>query len=180
MIDRLIGERRQDISVRGIDVFARPGAQIEITAFDGAAIPFPDRSFDVVMFVDVLHHTEDPMILLGEAARIARSCIVIKDHTMNGVLAHATLRLMDWVGNAHVDVALPYNYWAKQRWLDAFESLGWHVDRWQERLRLYAWPFSMIFDRRLHFLTRVVPSDLTTTRGPIRAPAVLDRGLSPP
>ena len=62
------------------------------------------------MFVDVLHHTEDPMALLGEAVRVARKTIVVKDHTLNGFLAGPTLHFLDRVGNARHDVALPYNY----------------------------------------------------------------------
>lgn len=50
------------------------------------------------------------MTALKEAARVARHCIVIKDHTVTGVLARPTLRLMDLVGNAPHDVVLTYNY----------------------------------------------------------------------
>ena len=48
------------ISVRGIDVLLRPNSHIPVTQFEGNKIPFPDASFDLVMFVDVLHHTQDP------------------------------------------------------------------------------------------------------------------------
>ena len=34
------------------------------------------QQFDVVMFVDVLHHTDDPMILLRQAYPLARKAIV--------------------------------------------------------------------------------------------------------
>ena len=51
------------------------------------------------------------MILLRETVRVARQVIVIKDHLLKGAFAYSTLRLMDWVGNARHDVALPYNYW---------------------------------------------------------------------
>ena len=46
------------------------------------------------MFVDVLLHTLDPMILLREAIRVARQTVVIKDHTLDGLLAGPTLRAM--------------------------------------------------------------------------------------
>ena len=52
------------------------------------------------MFVDVLHHTDDPMVLLREAGRVASGFVLIKDHTQNGILAGRRLRFMDWVGNA--------------------------------------------------------------------------------
>ena len=68
----------------------------------------PDASFDVVMFVDVLHHTDDPLLLLQEAQRVGK-IILVKDHFRKGFLAGPTLRFMDWVGNAHHGVVLPYN-----------------------------------------------------------------------
>lgn len=126
--------------------------------FDGHRIPFDDNSFDVVMFVDVLHHTDDPHILLTEAQRVAKQAIVLKDHLRDGLLAGPTLRLMDWFGNAHHGVVLPYNYWTEQRWRDSFAGLGMTIEHWITQVGLYAWPASLLFDRQLHFVARLKPS----------------------
>jgi len=67
-----------------------------VETFDGKSIPYGDGSFDVVMFVDVIHHADQPMTLLREAARVARQAILIKDHLVEGTLAYLTLQLMDW------------------------------------------------------------------------------------
>jgi hypothetical protein len=107
------------------------------------------------MFIDVLHHTPDPMILLREALRVARHALVIKDHTLDGLLASPTLRLMDRVGNTRHGVALPHNYWPKHHWLEAFDSLGLRIGAWTTNLRLYPWPASLVFDRSLHFVARL-------------------------
>jgi SAM-dependent methyltransferase len=123
--------------------------------FDGVKIPYGDRSVDVVMFVDVLHHTDDPSTLLREAARTARQSILIKDHTRNGALAGVTLRFMDWVGNSPHGVSLPYNYWDRQKWLDVCERLGLKIGVWRADLNIYPWPATWIFDRSLHFLARL-------------------------
>lgn len=151
-IASLLMRKRGDVRIEGIDVLVRPQTRIPVTPFDGNRIPFADRSFDAVMFVDVLHHTEDPMILLREAARVARKAIVIKDHTMDGLLAGTTLRLMDYVGNARHGVVLPYNYWSLARWNRAFEELGLKPSVWNPKLGLYPPPASWIFDRSLHFV----------------------------
>jgi len=67
------------VVITGIDVLVRDHAHGPVVKFDGTSIPFPDRSFDTLVFVDVLHHTNDPVLLLREAARVARNTIVIKD-----------------------------------------------------------------------------------------------------
>src|SRR5437773_2888312 len=95
---RLIAEKRPDISIRGIDVRQRKDPVMPVDTFDGKSIPYGEGSFDVVMFVDVLHHATQPMTLLSEAVRVARQAIVIKDHLAEGSLDYLTLRVMDWVG----------------------------------------------------------------------------------
>jgi SAM-dependent methyltransferase len=155
-IAKLILEARPDLSIQGIDVLVRPLTHVPVAQFDGTTIPFADQSFDVVVFVDVLHHTNDPMQLLREARRVARKAIVIKDHCRDGVLANTTLRFMDWVGNARHGVALPYNYWPEARWRDAFTELGMVAEPWHPKLGLYPFPFSLAFDRKLHFVAKLV------------------------
>jgi SAM-dependent methyltransferase len=154
----LVGQQRPDVQIRGVDVLVRAQTAIPVEPFDGCRLPFDDGSFDVVMFIDVLHHTDDPERLLAEAARVARRAVVIKDHLREGLLADATLRFMDRVGNRRHGVALPHNYWTRDRWREAFESWGMGIDRWQEELQLYRYPASLLFDRSLHFLARVTAS----------------------
>jgi SAM-dependent methyltransferase len=149
---RLVADKRPDISIQGIDVRLRSDAAIPIETFDGNTIPYGKGSFDVVMFIDVLHHTNDPMILLHEAARVARQAILIKDHLLEGAFAYSTLRFMDWVGNVRHGVALPYNYWTPAEWNGAFDRLGLSVSCWQSNLKLYGFPADLIFGRSLHFI----------------------------
>jgi SAM-dependent methyltransferase len=156
-IGRLVGELRPDVAMTGIDVMIRPTARILVRQFNGKTIPYDDNSFDVVMFVDVLHHTDDPEILVREARRVARQAVVLKDHTRDGILAGPILRFMDWFGNAPHGVVLPYNYWPEQRWHQAFAHIGLRPQVWLAKLGLYPIPASWIFDRSLHFIARLDP-----------------------
>jgi len=128
---------------------------VPVDPFDGRTLPAPDRSFDAVMLVDVVHHADDPMRLLEEGVRVSRGALLLKDHTLEGFAAGATLRLMDRVGNARHGVALPYHYWPRRRWLEAFEALGLEVAEWIDKPRLYPSPASWVFGRSLHFIARL-------------------------
>jgi SAM-dependent methyltransferase len=162
-IAHLLGERRPDLQVFGVDVLVRPESRVPVTRFDGRTLPCDDGSFDVVSFVDVLHHCERPVELLAEACRVARRAIVIKDHALRGFAAGHTLRFMDGVGNRRYGVALPFNYWHNDEWARAFAKLGLTVQRCVDRLGLYPWPLSMAFDRRLHFLALLTPTKVPGT-----------------
>ncbi len=151
-VARLVQQLRPGLKIEGIDVLVRPGTAIPVRPFDGRRIPFADGSFDAVMLVDVLHHTDDPQVLLREAGRVTRRHVIIKDHLRHGVLAGATLRFMDWVGNARHGVALPYNYWTPVQWEQGFAAAGLRVVRRITRLGLYpAWA-DWVFGRALHAL----------------------------
>lgn len=154
-ISRLIGQKRPDLFIAGVDVMARPRTHIPVTLFDGEHLPFLDGGFDVVMFVDVLHHTPDPSVLLREAKRVARGAVVLKDHTRDSIIANTTLRFMDWVGNAHHGVRLPYNYWSTAQWRKAFDSLELSPQTVERELGLYPFPTSLVFERGLHFVSRL-------------------------
>jgi SAM-dependent methyltransferase len=155
LLAHLIQQKRPDLDLRGIDVLLREQTRIPVDWFDGRVIPHADASFDVVMMVDVLHHTEHPTLLLREAARVASTAIVIKDHTLDGALARVTLCFLDWVGNARYGVTLPYNYWPRQRWCETFDTLGLTIGLWKKELGLYPRPANSFFGRSLHFIARL-------------------------
>jgi len=155
-------QARPDLKVEGVDVLVRPKTHIPVTKFDGGKLPFKANSFDYVSIVDVLHHTNDPAAVLGEAVRVARKGLAIKDHLLEGVLAGPTLRFMDWVGNKGHNVVLPYNYLSRAKWDEAFVKSGCSVQTWNEKVGLYPMPASWLFDRHLHFVALMVPNKKQT------------------
>lgn len=154
--DGLLAERiellRTDVSVRGVDVLVRPGVSIAVEQFDGVSLPHPDGSFDSVLFADVLHHCDEPLALLGEAVRVARTNVLIKDHTLKSPLAGKLLRFMDDVGNKRYGVSMKYDYWSEERWRDVFHDLALEVAEWRADLHLYPASVDWLFGGSLHFL----------------------------
>jgi len=94
-IAHLVAEKRPQLQISGIDILVRPQTGFPCNRSTAITLPLADQSVDVAMFVDVLHHTNDPLVLLREAKRVARQAILIKDHCKNGLLAGPTLRFMD-------------------------------------------------------------------------------------
>jgi SAM-dependent methyltransferase len=153
LVDSLLLARRPDLRVEGTDVLLRPHSAIPVRQFD-SHLPYADRSFDTVLFVDVLHHTSDPMVLLREAVRVTRKSLVIKDHLREGLLAGMRLRFMDYVGNAHHGVGLPYNYWRAKQWERARHTLDLRRSAETRDLHLYPGAADYFFGAGLHFLAR--------------------------
>ena len=150
-IDYLIMQKKE-VDIIGVDVLVRDTTYIPVREYDGRVLPFNDNEFDSVLFIDVLHHIDTPHDILKEAKRVSKKNIIIKDHLREGVFAYSTLKFMDYVGNVHYGVRLPYNYLNKSEWDTLFREVGL---RWQEyitKLNLYPFPFNLFFDRMLHFI----------------------------
>jgi SAM-dependent methyltransferase len=152
VISALLLSKRPDVEIHGIDVLPRDRTRIAVEIFDGVHIPFENGAFDVVLFSDVLHHTDDPLMLQREARRVASRCVVIKDHYRQGFAAAARLRFMDWVGNARFGVPLEYNYWAERQWRSTWREIGLRPESLVTRLCLYPELVDWVFGAQLHFI----------------------------
>jgi ubiquinone/menaquinone biosynthesis C-methylase UbiE len=156
MLAALIMQQRADVQITGIDVHLRPESFVPVTQYDGSHIPHEDNSFDSVMIVDVLHHTDDPARVLAECLRVSRGVVVIKDHFQENALEHAVLRGMDWVGNKGHGVRLPYNYFSRASWASALRQIGAREHLRQEAVTgLYPQPFQALIGRRIQFVAQV-------------------------
>ena len=136
---------RPDVTIDGVDVLVRPGTAISVREYDGVTLPEPDASYDVVMMIDVLHHTDDPTLILREAARVGKPGVLVKDHFRDGLFAEETLRLMDWAGNAAHGVRLPYNYLCRKEWCRAWKTLQLHPKDISRKIDLYPFPLNLLF-----------------------------------
>ncbi len=157
-IGKLIEEKRGNIEFTGVDVLVRKDAVIPVMIFDGKKLPFADKSFDFALLIDVLHHTDNQLELLQEAARVSRHFVLLKDHFCQSAWDRLCLRFMDWVGNRAYDIDLPYNYLSEASWQGLFGQCRLESDRLVRSLNLYAWPSSLIFERNLHFISRLSPA----------------------
>ncbi len=151
-IASLVGTLAGTSQIAGLEIAERPSCRIPCSVFDGTHIPFPESSFDVCMFVDVLHHTNSIREVLSEACRVSRRYILIKDHLAENAFDFRILQFMDWVGNRPHGVVMPYNYQSEEKWRSYFEDCNLKVRSWTTSLPLYPGPFNFVFGRQLHFV----------------------------
>jgi SAM-dependent methyltransferase len=144
--------------VEGVDVLVRDKVDIPVTSFDGRNLPWPDRSWDFVMAVDVLHHVEDQQALLADMLRVARRAVVLKDHLCENAFDRWMLLKMDGVGNDRHGVAVPGRYLSCNQWQALIDSAGGKVETFRDHVPIYPWPLSMIFGRGLHCLWAISPT----------------------
>jgi len=143
------------VTIQGLEFAPRESCKIECSPFDGMSIPFPDASFDICMFVDVLHHVADSkgiVQLISEARRVSKRFVLIKDHISESAFDFKTLQFMDWVGNRPHGVVLPYNYQSRDQWDEYFGETGLEVKSWRTDVPIYPFPFSVLFGRNLHYI----------------------------
>ncbi len=158
LVSHLLTTAREDLSVTGLDIVVHDDCLIPARPYDGNVLPNADASVDYVMLTDVLHHTEDPLVLLAEAKRVAGKGIILKDHRVKGLFAWSILCFLDWAGNRPYDTVLTYNYFTDEQWGFAFNRLGMREEVRITKLGLYPFPFGLAFDRELHFISKLVES----------------------
>jgi ubiquinone/menaquinone biosynthesis C-methylase UbiE len=82
----MIAQARGNLAAAGDDL----GGRVAFELADGNRLPFPDKSFELVMCNSVLHHLSEPANLLSEIARLATDdgAILLRDLRRPGRLAY--------------------------------------------------------------------------------------------
>jgi ubiquinone/menaquinone biosynthesis C-methylase UbiE len=149
-----IMDKNKLVSIKGIDILVRPNNLIPVEKYDGKSFPASDNTFDFVIFIDVLHHTPDPYLLLKEAKRVSRKYIIIKDHNCNNLFHKRVLSFTDWFGNVQYGVHLELNFLSKNKWMEMFNKLGLKSVFYQN-VKLYPWYTKFIFWKEMDFIIKL-------------------------
>lgn len=150
-IDRLIMNKSK-VKINGIDVLIRDHTHIPVEKYNGQHINKKDNSVMSTMMIDVLHHTERPDLVLKEAARVSKKYVIIKDHILHNYLSLIKLKAMDYVGNKHHGVNLPYNYMKAVTWNKIIKQNKLKIVYLKQNLNLYKGILHILFDSNLHFI----------------------------
>jgi ubiquinone/menaquinone biosynthesis C-methylase UbiE len=109
----------------GLEVEAR--MKEKVTVYDGFHIPFPDKTFDVVVITYVLHHAADVSKLFDEIVRVSKSKIVILEETYNTFFQKLDVISYCWYFNrkAGQNVNIEWSsYLTSERILNLAEAKG--------------------------------------------------------
>jgi SAM-dependent methyltransferase len=122
-IAHMIKEINPTLKIVGIDIYCHRKAKISVTAFDGKTIPSPDNNYDIVMAIDVLHHTDDILGMLTEMRRVTGRHLIIKDCQTEGWFSKMVVSVGDFVSNSPFGVKCAYNYPTPKQWQGFFDDL---------------------------------------------------------
>ena len=149
----------EGVTVSGVERVKRGNEAIEVEAYDGIKLPYPDDHYDVAIRADVLHHDEQPDRLLAEAARVSRRIVIVKDHKVDGFLAHPRISLMDWAANSPYGVPCLYRYPTLDGWHEQQDRLELKRLDEQRGLSLYPRPYCWLFTPKLQYLVVLAKAD---------------------
>ena len=124
-----LSKKHPKIDFVGVDTHVQPKTFIPIKEYDGKKLPFPDNSFDCVIIIDVLHHDENPEIILKEAKRVSKKYILVKDHFWNNKLDFLLLKYADYFGNKPYGVKLPYNFFKISDWNNIIRKVNLKITK---------------------------------------------------
>jgi len=137
--------------VEGVDILVQPAPAIPVTPYDGLHLPFPDRSFEVVVLSDMLHHCTDPDAVLREAVRVSARIVAIKDHIRFGPISNAILLAMDIVGNASAGVRVEGRYFSRPEWDALVARAGARFTTMTWPMQIHDYPFRVVTRDELQF-----------------------------
>lgn len=119
-----------------LDVVRPSYQKAPVVIYDpGDAIPFPDKSFDVSLFITVLHHIDDSAGVLREAMRVTRKKIIVVEDVYHHALGRFWTEWRDRIYNFEY-FGHPCRFKKSGEWIELFESLGMKLERHEN---VYTW-----------------------------------------
>ena len=135
-----------------VDIRRREQSLVEPVIYDGDRLPFADRSFELALAVDVLHHCPDPRASLLELSRCSGRYLLLKDHTYRSRLGRLALAILDELGNRRFGVVSVGNYQRGWEWLPLIEEQGFAQETLLHPLTCESRPPISWFSHHLQFV----------------------------
>jgi ubiquinone/menaquinone biosynthesis C-methylase UbiE len=100
---------------------------------DGSFLPFKDKSFDITIVVDMLHHTTNIIKILKELKRVSKKYIIIKEQGFTSRTSKFLILLGDSLTNKNCKI---YNHLNYLTWKEIFEELNLSIIEEPKKINL--------------------------------------------
>ncbi|TVQ53229.1 MAG: class I SAM-dependent methyltransferase [Phycisphaerales bacterium] len=105
----------------------------QMIVYDGRTIPFGDATFDTVMALTVLHHCEEPSVVLDECIRVSRQRLIVAESvysTRAGLRLLTFLdRLVNHLRSGGIMERGPLHFQTVEAWREEFQRRGLKITR---------------------------------------------------
>ncbi len=125
--------------VMGVDITDRRVLPIPFKTIDGKSLPFQDNNFDAVLISYVLHHSQDPMLLLKEAKRVTRDKILVYEDLPDGIFSRLFCALHGFLFDKLFQNKNRTSFKTEEEWKKVFADLD----------------LKMVFQKKVSFLNPV-------------------------
>jgi ubiquinone/menaquinone biosynthesis C-methylase UbiE len=96
-------------------------------------LPYRNKSFDVVMLNDVLHHTRKTIQILRESVRVGRTVLIFE--TKPTIMAKVVDYVLNWY--LYSDMPIPLTHKCMDEWLKILGDLRLEVEHREFPARIY-------------------------------------------
>lgn len=103
--------------------------------YDGRNIPFPDNHFEYGIILTVLHHVDDPDVLLREIMRVCKKLIIMEDIYKSNLQKRVTF-WMDTAANLFYSPC-PHTNKDDAGWKQTFSDMGYTLEHAEYRRVLF-------------------------------------------
>lgn len=112
--------------VVGVDIKDQRIFYVPLEIINGRDLPFPEKTFDTVLISYVLHHSDDPAVLLKEAKRVGRKIIIYED-LPEGFLAKIYCKLHGLTFNKFFQKGGNASFKTSEEWEKIFRETGLNI-----------------------------------------------------
>lgn len=136
--NKFVKELNLDSSnARGVEIITRPSLSYSFQpmVYDGYSIPLPDNSQSLITLFSVLHHVEEPGLLIKDLYRVLSPSgkVVVRDFDAPSDELISFNLVMDYiyykVYNPMPEMPIPEQYHSKDEWINIFKRNNLFVNK---------------------------------------------------
>lgn len=115
--------RKLDFHVDLVDVADHSiSTDVSPDIYDGKTLPYENKSYEVALLLTILHHTENPRLIIQEAKRVAKKVVIIEDIYWNIAQKYLTFFTDSLINAEWFDH--PHQNHTDNEWKEIFDQMG--------------------------------------------------------